>query len=113
MLSARMHFCLPVPLANSNGSLRELLGTAGPQAAAQVADLLTENNPGLGVLIANLLTTSEVTLTGRGSLNELLSALPAAVAVGSTADLERRHLRPGADLLRPVAMYQATAAPSS
>jgi phospholipid/cholesterol/gamma-HCH transport system substrate-binding protein len=70
-------------LANSNGSLRELL-TAGPQAAAQVADLLTENNPSLGVLIANLLTTSEVTLTRGKALSELLSALPADVAIGST-----------------------------
>src|SRR5262249_55990048 len=42
-------------LADSNGSLRELL-SAGPQAAAQVADLLEETNPALGVLIANLLT---------------------------------------------------------
>ena len=49
-------------LAASNGSLRELL-SAGPQAAAQVADLLQETNPALGELIANLLTTSEVTLT--------------------------------------------------
>jgi phospholipid/cholesterol/gamma-HCH transport system substrate-binding protein len=70
-------------LADANSSLRELL-TAGPQAAAQLADLLSENNPALGVLIANLLTTSEVTLTRGKALNELLSALPADVAIGST-----------------------------
>ena len=57
----------------------------GPQAAAQIADLLAETNPGLGDLIANLLTTSEVTLTRGADLDELLSALPAAVSVGSTA----------------------------
>jgi phospholipid/cholesterol/gamma-HCH transport system substrate-binding protein len=70
-------------LADSNSSLRELL-TAGPQAAAQVADLLRETNPALGELIANLLTTSEVTLTRGRALNELLSVLPADVAIGST-----------------------------
>jgi phospholipid/cholesterol/gamma-HCH transport system substrate-binding protein len=70
-------------LADSDASLRLLL-TGAPQAAAQVADLLTETNPALGVLIANLLTTSEVTLTRGAALDELLSALPAAVAIGST-----------------------------
>ncbi|HWF82364.1 MAG TPA: MlaD family protein [Streptosporangiaceae bacterium] len=70
-------------LADSNASLRELL-IAGPQAAAQVADLLTETNPSLGELIANLLTTSEVTLTRGKALDELLSALPADIAIGST-----------------------------
>lgn len=70
-------------LADSDASIRELL-TAGPQAAAQVADLLRETNPALGELIANLLTTSELTLTRGRALNELLSALPADVAIGST-----------------------------
>jgi phospholipid/cholesterol/gamma-HCH transport system substrate-binding protein len=70
-------------LASSDAGLRELL-TAGPQAAAQVADLLNETNPSLGVLIANLLTTSEVTLTRGKALDELLSALPADIAIGST-----------------------------
>jgi phospholipid/cholesterol/gamma-HCH transport system substrate-binding protein len=67
----------------SNASLRQLI-ISGPQAAAQVANLLAESNPGLGVLIANLLTTSELTLTRGQALDELLSAFPAAVAIGST-----------------------------
>ena len=71
-------------LDKSNASIRKLV-IQGPKAAAQVADLLAETNPGLGDLIANLLTTSEVTLTRGAALDELLSALPAAVAVGSTA----------------------------
>lgn len=75
-------------LADSNASLRELL-IAGPQAAAQVADLLTETNPSLGELIANLLTTSEVTLTRGKALDELLSALPADIAIGSTVINDR------------------------
>lgn len=71
-------------LDSSNASVRKLI-TAAPQAAAQVADLLAGTNPGLGDLIANLLTTSEVTLTRGQALDELLSALPAAIAIGSTA----------------------------
>jgi phospholipid/cholesterol/gamma-HCH transport system substrate-binding protein len=71
-------------LDGSNASIRQLV-VDGPKAAAQVADLLAQTNPGLGDLIANLLTTSEVTLTRGAALDELLSALPAAVAVGSTA----------------------------
>lgn len=75
-------------LADSNSSLRKLL-IAGPQAAAQVADLLSETNPSLGELIANLLTTSEVTLTRGKALDELLSALPADIAIGSTVINDR------------------------
>ena len=71
-------------LDKSNASIRKLV-VSGPQAAAEIADLLAQTNPGLGDLIANLLTTSEVTLTRGAALDELLSALPAAVAVGSTA----------------------------
>ena len=70
-------------LAKSDASLAKLI-SAAPQAAAQVADLLAESNPSLAVLIANLLTTSEVTLTRGSALDELLSVLPADVAIGST-----------------------------
>lgn len=70
-------------LKSSDPDLRRLI-TAGPQAAAQVADLLANTNPGLGVLVANLLTTSEVTLTRGQALDELLSVLPADVAAGNT-----------------------------
>jgi phospholipid/cholesterol/gamma-HCH transport system substrate-binding protein len=69
---------------SSNASVRQLIVNA-PQAAAQVADLLAGSNPSLGLLIANLLTTSEVSMTRGSALDELLSALPAAVAIGSTA----------------------------
>lgn len=70
-------------LAQANPSLSDLIQNA-PPAATQVAGLLTDNNPSLGALIANLLTTSEVTLTRGSALDELLSGLPAAVAEGST-----------------------------
>jgi len=78
--SARL---LAQQLRASDPDLRRLI-TAAPQAAAQVADLLTNTNPGLAVLIANLLTTSEVTLTRGQALDELLSVLPADIAAGST-----------------------------
>ena len=70
-------------LAASDADLRRLVAN-GPAAATQVAGLITDNTPSLGALIANLLTTSEVTLTRGNNLNELLSALPAAIAAGST-----------------------------
>jgi phospholipid/cholesterol/gamma-HCH transport system substrate-binding protein len=70
-------------LRASDPDLSRLIN-AGPKAAAQVADLLAGTNPGLAVLIANLLTTSQVTLTRGQALDELLSALPADIAAGST-----------------------------
>jgi phospholipid/cholesterol/gamma-HCH transport system substrate-binding protein len=71
-------------LAASDSDLRRLLAN-GPGAAVQVSSLITGISPSLGALIANLLTVSQVTLTRGSNLNELLSALPAAVAAGSTA----------------------------
>ncbi len=70
-------------LAASDSDLRRLVAN-GPAAATQVAGLITDISPSLGALIANLLTTSEVSLTRGNNLNELLSALPAAIAAGST-----------------------------
>jgi phospholipid/cholesterol/gamma-HCH transport system substrate-binding protein len=70
-------------LAASDSDLRRLVAN-GPAAATQVAGLITDISPSLGALIANLLTTSEVTLTRGANLDELLSALPAAIAAGST-----------------------------
>jgi phospholipid/cholesterol/gamma-HCH transport system substrate-binding protein len=49
-----------------------------------VAGLITDNTPALGALIANLLTTSQITLTRGAALQETFSALPAAIAAGST-----------------------------
>ena len=49
-----------------------------------MTDLLSQTNPSLSVLLANLLTTSDLTLGRQGNLQELLVALPAAVAAGNT-----------------------------
>jgi len=70
-------------LAASDSDLRRLVANGAP-AATQVAGLITDNTPALGALIANLLTTSQVTLTRGPNLQEILSALPAAIAAGST-----------------------------
>jgi phospholipid/cholesterol/gamma-HCH transport system substrate-binding protein len=67
----------------SDSDIRNLIVQA-PRAATQVAGLLTDNNPGLAVLIANLLTTANLTATRGRALDELLSALPADIAAGST-----------------------------
>jgi len=70
-------------LAASDSDLRRLVAN-GTGAATQTAGLITDISPSLGALIANLLTTSQITLTRGANLNELLSARPAAIAAGST-----------------------------
>lgn len=70
-------------LRNSDAAVSQLL-VDGSQASGQVARLLADTSTNLGILIANLLTTSDVTLTRGKALEELLSALPADVAIGST-----------------------------
>lgn len=78
--SARL---LAQQLAASNSDIRKLIVQA-PRAATQVTGLLTDNDPGLSVMIANLLTTANLTATRGRALEELLSALPADIAAGST-----------------------------
>lgn len=70
-------------LASSNSDLRQLISVT-PQAAQQVTALLQDNDPNLGLTLANLLTTSDLAATRQPALRELLSVLPAAVAVGNT-----------------------------
>jgi phospholipid/cholesterol/gamma-HCH transport system substrate-binding protein len=70
-------------LRNSDASIRQLF-VDGSQASGQVASLLADTSTNLGILIANLLTTSDVTLTRGKALEELLSVLPADIAIGST-----------------------------
>ncbi|HEY1571067.1 MAG TPA: MlaD family protein [Pseudonocardiaceae bacterium] len=70
-------------LDTSDSDIRRLI-TATPQAATQVTDLLQQTDPDLSVLLANLLTTSDLTLNRQNGLDELLVAAPAAIAAGST-----------------------------
>jgi phospholipid/cholesterol/gamma-HCH transport system substrate-binding protein len=70
-------------LASSDSDLRRLIAAA-PSASEQVTGLLQDNDPDLGLTLANLLTISDVALTRQPALQELLSALPAVVAAGNT-----------------------------
>jgi phospholipid/cholesterol/gamma-HCH transport system substrate-binding protein len=70
-------------LMSSDPDLRALI-SAAPKAAEQVSGLLADNDPDLGLTIANLLTTAELAGSRQPALEELLSALPAVAAIGDT-----------------------------
>jgi phospholipid/cholesterol/gamma-HCH transport system substrate-binding protein len=71
-------------LASSDGDLRRLIAAA-PGAATQVSGLLADTDPGLSVLLANLLTTADIVTVRTGGLEQLLVIAPRAVAATSTA----------------------------
>lgn len=70
-------------LDRSDSDIRRLI-TATPRAATQVTELLQQTDPDLSILLANLLTTSDLAVTRQDGLEELLVATPAAIAAGST-----------------------------
>jgi phospholipid/cholesterol/gamma-HCH transport system substrate-binding protein len=71
-------------LASADGDLRELIGAA-PAAATQLSALLADVNPGLPVLVANLLTTADLFETRIDGMRQLFVYLPKTVAAMSTA----------------------------
>ncbi|QUQ68393.1 MCE family protein [Kutzneria sp. CA-103260] len=71
-------------LQSSDGDLRRFIG-AVPQLSIQVSQLIRDTDPSLGVLIANLLTTSTVALGRHNAIQELLVDAPQAIAAGSTS----------------------------
>ena len=71
-------------LVASDGDLRTLI-SAAPGLAREVTGLIRDTGPELGVLLANLLTTSTVLRTRQRGVEELLVVTPAAVAAASTA----------------------------
>jgi phospholipid/cholesterol/gamma-HCH transport system substrate-binding protein len=82
-------------LASSDGDLRRLIAAA-PPAASELGDLLKENNPGLPILLANLLTTARVFGTRTSAEEQLLADVPRAVAtVGSALTDKGDQLRMG------------------
>jgi phospholipid/cholesterol/gamma-HCH transport system substrate-binding protein len=82
-------------LASSDGDLRRLIATA-PPAATELSSLLKENDPGLPILLANLLTTSRVFATRTAAEQQLLVNTPKAVAaVGSALNAKGDTLRMG------------------
>ncbi|MFG2820857.1 MlaD family protein [Kitasatospora sp. NPDC048365] len=79
-------------LNDSDTDLRRLIAAA-PEATGQVSALLRDLDPGLSVVIANLLTTSDLAVTRQRGLEELLVRLPAVAAAGATAiDDKGAHL---------------------
>ncbi|MFE0149366.1 MlaD family protein [Nonomuraea sp. NPDC059007] len=71
-------------LKDSDADLRTLI-TEAPGATRELSQLVRELDPGFSVLVANLLTTSDLTLTRRRGMEELLVRLPQLVAAGTTA----------------------------
>ncbi len=71
-------------LSRSDGDLRKLIATA-PDAATQLSGLLRDNEPGLPILLANLLTTSQVFSARTDGLRQLLINTPKAVSAVDAA----------------------------
>jgi phospholipid/cholesterol/gamma-HCH transport system substrate-binding protein len=74
-------------LKTSNPDLRRLINVT-PTVAVQVNDLLRDSGQDLGVIIANLLTTMQITATRTDAIEELLVAFPmiTAAAPGANPD---------------------------
>jgi phospholipid/cholesterol/gamma-HCH transport system substrate-binding protein len=70
-------------LKASDGDLRRLI-VAVPPASEQVSALLKESGPNLGVVFANLLTTSNILVTRRDGLEQIAVTYPIAVGGGFT-----------------------------
>jgi phospholipid/cholesterol/gamma-HCH transport system substrate-binding protein len=70
-------------LAASNSDLRNLLITT-PPAAQAASQLIRSIGTPLGVLVANLTTTSQVFVSNVNGVQQLLVQLPHAVDIGST-----------------------------
>jgi phospholipid/cholesterol/gamma-HCH transport system substrate-binding protein len=72
-------------LKNSDPDLRKLIGIT-PVVAQQISQVLAESGPGLGALTANLLTTSNLTVTRLDGIEQGLVTYPAlSAAAGSVA----------------------------
>jgi phospholipid/cholesterol/gamma-HCH transport system substrate-binding protein len=70
-------------LDTSDPDLRAVIGNA-PGAADQISQLLHDNDPGLGDLIANLVNIADLAQSRETGITEFLSASPAAIAAGSS-----------------------------
>ncbi|OKJ93514.1 ABC transporter substrate-binding protein [Streptomyces sp. CB03234] len=91
---------LAARLKSSDTDLRRLIAAA-PDAAGQVSALLRDLDPAFGVVLANLLTTSDVAVTRQRGMAEFLVRMPALVAAGSTAVTPR-----GVDLGMSVTFFE-------
>ena len=69
-------------LKDSDADLRQIL-TDAPRLSTQLTRLLDDSQPELGVLVANLVTTADLTLHRSAGLEELLVSFPQAVSAAS------------------------------
>jgi phospholipid/cholesterol/gamma-HCH transport system substrate-binding protein len=76
---------LAAQLEASDPDLRRVI-SAAPVVAAQVNDLLATSGRALGLVIANLLTTTQVTSSRTSALEELLVAFPIVTATAPGAN---------------------------
>ncbi|MFD4031922.1 MCE family protein [Streptomyces sp. NPDC058637] len=74
---------LAAELKGSDTDLRRLIAAA-PDATEQISGLLRDLDPSFGVVVANLLTTSEIAVTRQRGLEELLVKIPAVAAAGAS-----------------------------
>ncbi|MEU5719391.1 MlaD family protein [Streptomyces sp. NPDC020403] len=74
---------LAAELKGSDTDLRRLIAAA-PGATEQISGLLRDLDPAFGMVVANLLTTSEVAVTRQRGLEELLVKVPAVAAAGAS-----------------------------
>jgi phospholipid/cholesterol/gamma-HCH transport system substrate-binding protein len=79
-------------LKDSDPDLRRLIDVA-PRAAQQVDEILRSSGPQLGVLLANLLTTTRITTSRKDAVEQLLVELPVitAMAPGMGDDQDTGH----------------------
>jgi phospholipid/cholesterol/gamma-HCH transport system substrate-binding protein len=90
-------------LKNSDPDLRRLI-TEAPRASQQVTALLAETGPGLGVTVANLLTTSDILRARKDGLEYAFVAYPLFSAAGQgllAADPGQVHLGLVLNLFNP------------
>lgn len=93
---------LAAQLDSSDADLRRLI-TAAPDAATQVSALLRDLGPQLSVVLANLLTTSDVAATRQRGIEEYLVTAPAVVAAGSSAlDAKGLHFGMAVTFFQPL-----------
>ncbi|ASR34072.1 ABC transporter substrate-binding protein [Prauserella marina] len=99
-------------LKNSDADIRELIGIT-PQAANQVSELLAESGPGLGSVVANLLTTSNLLFTRQDGLEQALVTYPvvAGGAFSVAPDDGTAHLGLALNLFNPPSCTKGYRAP--
>jgi phospholipid/cholesterol/gamma-HCH transport system substrate-binding protein len=72
-------------LKKSDPDIRKLISTI-PQVSIQVGDILRTSGQDLGLIIANLLTTTQITATRTNGLEQLLVAYPIVTATAPGAN---------------------------